>query len=219
MTQPTSVPLPFSVYQPEYQGKLLENRILDSIARRKRRRLVSLSDGPATLLITAVLFGVPASDGLGAAANSLGSFLSHPSAATWTAFEDDVEAGKYGPPDALYPELLEYHSAREHRDLPNSMALIGITPDDYVKAQAARADAALEVIRQHQGQGLWRFLSRLATQTFDDGLVWTGTEIAARLSPERFDQIAAEAVKKVPANGWIVERVRERWLRSRSEAR
>jgi len=109
-------------------------------------------------------------------------------------------------------QVLEYHSAREKRDLPNSMALSGISPEEFVKQEAARADASLARIRAGQTGDLWRLLQVMASQTFDDRLVFTAAEIAARLTPSRFEAMASVAAKARPENAWIFERIRERWL-------
>jgi len=143
---------------------------------------------------------------------TLETFLDAPSLQSWRSLEEDVRAGRYDAPEMVVAQVLEYHSAREKRDLPNSMALSGISPEEFVKQEAARADASLARIRAGQTGDLWRLLQVMASQTFDDGLVFTAAEIAARLTPSRFEAMASVAAKARPENAWIFERIRERWL-------
>lgn len=148
---------------------------------------------------------------------SLQEFVKVPSLQSWASLEGDVRAGRYDMPESAVAEVLEYHSAREKRDLPNSMVLSGTSPGEFVEQQVARADAALARMGSGQEEDLWPLLQAMASQTFDDGLAFTAAEIAARLAPLRFEQIANVAVKAHPDNAWVFERTRERWLRGEKE--
>lgn len=181
------------------------------------RRFLSLAVLFLPLAIVVVASpGNPAANG-SAPSDSFEAFLDAPSWESWSRFAADVNAGRYGRPDTAFPQLLDYHSAREKRDLPNSMAVTGIPPDEFAKLQAARADSALANIQRGLTNDVWCVLQALASQAYDDGLVFTSAEIAARLQPVRFERIAKEAIEAHPANAWIFERTRERWLRPRKE--
>lgn len=145
--------------------------------------------------------------------NSLEVFLLRPSQASWRSFRDEVCSRRYkGTEEPLFFQLWKFLNATGHRDLPNSMALVGITPDQFVDKQIKRANSALAFIRKLQTRDLWLVIDRLATQTFDDELIFHSCELAIRLSPKRFSALAAKVEKLHPGKKWIVESTRERWL-------
>ena len=146
---------------------------------------------------------------------SLYDFISAPSKASWLKFETDVKSDKLYPDREVYLNLLEYHDACGHRDWPNSMALIGITPTEYVAQQVKRINSALDYIQAHETEKLWRLLEALALQSFDEDFLWTAGELVARLSPDKFDIFTTRVVKVHPRQAWIIERIRERWLGSK----
>jgi hypothetical protein len=143
--------------------------------------------------------------------SSIEAFLAAPSISTWQTFEADVHSKRYDP-GTPYRDVIDYHDARSKRDLPNSMARTGITPDKYVTLQSKRADSALGRIQKKASEDLWRLLRALAVQVFDEDLLCTACEIAARVSPVRFEEFAADVVRLHPEQSWIIERIRERWL-------
>ena len=143
---------------------------------------------------------------------SLERFVANPSLSSWEAFEADVRAGRYGPDASLFPQVLTYHDAQLHRDFPNSMALKGITPNQYVELEIKQIDTALKRLRKSSSEDLWRVISAMALQDFNEELVWTACEIAARVSRDRFETIAADVVRLHPEEAWIIKRTRERWL-------
>ncbi len=171
-----------------------------------------------SILLFAVLFPVcicsariPASRA--ASVNPLDVFLSSQSQTSWRSFEDQVRSRRYiGPDERLFFHLWKFLNATGHRDLPNSMALVGMTPDQFVDRQIKQANLALAFIRKHQTRNLWLVIDRLATQTFDDELIFHSCELAIRLSPNKFNALADKVVKLHPGNKWIVQRTRERWL-------
>jgi hypothetical protein len=169
-------------------------------------------------LLLAAILASHAASGIGSYSSSLERFLAAPSVSTWTAFEHDIESGKGDAQQSPFPALIGYHRSREQRDLPNSMARIGISPDEYVKQQEAKVERSFELIRQRQSEDLWRLLRILILQNFDDGLVDTASEIAARLSPERFTELAAEVDRAQPAKSWIMDRAKGRWNATRKNS-
>lgn len=163
-------------------------------------------------LLLAATLASNAANGTGSYSSSLEGFLAAPSMSTWIEFKREVESEKGDVRQSPFLALLEYHQSRERRDLPNSMALVGISPDEFVKQQEAEVERSFELIRQRQSEDLWRLLRTLVLQNFDDGLVDTASEVAARLSPERFAKLAAEVEKSQPAKSWIMGRNQSRWI-------
>ncbi len=148
--------------------------------------------------------------------SSRGAFVSAPSQKTWDALAKDVSSGKCGAGNTLYPALIAYLDARPHRDLPNSHTLEGITPDRFVTQQMTRIDAAFKRLRTYSTTvQLWQALKALAVQDFDEDLVITACEIAYRLSPARFDEIAAAIEKSNPSQSPIIQITRDRWSSSK----
>jgi len=148
---------------------------------------------------------------------SLERFIITPSLSSWQDFQADVRSGSYRTKGELFHKILEYHKARGNRDLPNSMTLKDITPDEFVMLQSKRVDSALAYIRKNQCSDFWRLIEKMAVQDFDDGLMWTACEIAARLSPPKFEKIAAEVTKHYPDQSWVIESIHEKWLPAKKE--
>jgi hypothetical protein len=206
-------------------------RILQ-IPRSARRQTISVSAAPESigrlgvimekysgrsmLLIAVLLVFIcrvcaPASHAAGS--DSLDVFPASPSQASWRSFLGKVRSKRYkGPDGPVFSQLLNFFDAAELREFPNSMALTGITPDQFVDEQIKRANSALAFIREHQTRNLWLVIGRLATQSFDDELIFNSCELAIRLSPKRFNALALKVEKLHPGKKWIVERIRERWL-------
>lgn len=182
-----------------YYGEAMNKSIIQLIVRR------------FFVIALAMLFSyVPAS--YGASGTSLEKFLTAPSLTSWQNFQADVRSGRYGKKGGLFLKIFEYHDAREKRDLPNSMVLKDITQDEFVILQSKRADSALDFIRKNKNANFWRIIEKLAVQDFDDGLMWTACEIAVRLSPPKFEKIAAEVIKRYPDQSWVIDRIYEKWL-------
>lgn len=160
-----------------------------------------------------VIVGCSVLPARGVPAGSLDAFIANPSPSSWRAFEADVRAGHYGPASSPFPQVLEYQDAQLHRDFPNSMTLRGMTPDQYVGLQIKRVDSALKRIQNSNLDDVWRLIRAMGVQDFDEDLVWTAGEIAARISPGKFEELAADIVRLHPERSWIVERTRARWLR------
>jgi hypothetical protein len=165
------------------------------------------------LMILFVLEVVPVRDIHGN--TSFEIFLSHPSKDTWEALKSDAKLGRLS--SRYFEQILIYHEARLDRDFPNSMSLVGITPNEFVKLRREQVDSALSIIRSAQDKSLWRLLDGLALQDFDEDLVWTALEIAARLSQSKFEEIAQTLKRIHPDEAWIVERIVENWLTPRRQ--
>lgn len=140
-------------------------------------------------------------------------FLSAPSQ-TWEDFDHSFDAKQLDPKQSLADQVLEYHDARSHRDFPNSMSLIGITPHEYVEEQTSRAEAALDLIRSNECPTLWWFIETMALQNFDEDLLATALELAARLSAVEFSEIASQVEKLFPKKDYLIDHVRRRWIGS-----
>ena len=150
--------------------------------------------------------------------SSFEKFLANPSRESWDSLEADIHAGRYGPRTGLFQQVLEYHDARMHRDYSVSMALVGITPNQFGYLQDERVESAFGSIRAQESPDLWRLLEKMAALDFnddlavsDDDLAWTAFEIADRLSPARFAMIAQEVVKLHPERARFIKIVREDW--------
>jgi hypothetical protein len=127
---------------------------------------------------------------------------------SWLAVERALPAPAETETAAVVAELVAYHEARERRDFPNAMARAAPPEPE----PGARLERALQALRLHDGDALWRIVRAMTLQRDDDGLVWTGVEVAARLAPKRLDALADALRRERPDRGWIVDRIRERWL-------
>ena len=85
------------------------------------------------------------------------------------------------------------------RDLPNSMAIVG-SPEEHVAALRARLNALVPQLRRCDRRELWELLRVMATQTDDETLVATASEIAWRLSHDRFNDLEAHVRVETPSN-------------------
>jgi len=107
---------------------------------------------------------------------------------------------------------IDYNEARLRRDLPNSRALVGITPSEKVRASAAEATQVLEGIRPHaQSDTMWRFLEALVRQTFDEQLTYSACEMACRLSPPEYAEIAQRVRRDQPERPFLLTALQESW--------
>lgn len=163
-----------------------------------------------SLLSLSVFFSGPCFAG-GKALSTFDEFISAPSENTWDAFEKAVLAKRFGTRNILFAQVLEYHEARMHRDLPNSMTLVGITPNEYIRIQERRVEAAFALIKKKQSADLWKLLSALVMQDFAEELMGTALEIAARISPAEFEKLATKALKVRPDYDWMIAGIRELW--------
>jgi hypothetical protein len=138
----------------------------------------------------------------------LDAFLATPSLQTWSAFEQSVrDSGDRSP----YSTVVAYHVARVQRDYPNSMARTDDSAANDVARAKATAEAAIKTLQEHEPPQLWQLLRVLVVQHFDNSLVYTGAELAARLSPPRFKEVKNEVEKSQPKKKWVFEGIEERW--------
>lgn len=138
---------------------------------------------------------------------SVASFVAAPSEATWEALVVDVRAGKHRESIA---GVVGYVQGLEQRELPNSMAIQGVSPDEKVRLAQQRCDRALDVVRTGLSEDIWRVLAAMAFQD-DDILALAGFEMLARLSPDRFNASAERTLGKRPNRKEMIARVRQRW--------
>ena len=143
----------------------------------------------------------------GDAVASIEAFVEQRDAESWSRVEKEVRAQ----PDSTLAHFLAFHEARLQRDLPNSMARVGESPTEAAARAGRAADVALGAIGTRLGD-IWPVISALASQSFDDDLVFSAAEAAARLAPDRFDSLRSHALGQRAESREIFDRVRERWL-------
>lgn len=143
--------------------------------------------------------------------SSFEKFLAHPSQESWDSLDADIHAGRYGPRTGLFQQVLEYDDARKHRDLPNSMAVVGISLGEHYAQLVERTEKAFGYVRAKESPDLWRLLEKMAVQDFDDELARTAFEIADRLSAARFALMADEVIKLHSERRDLVEMTRWDW--------
>lgn len=147
--------------------------------------------------------------------NSLHAFVNRPSQENWDSLVNEALASASLSDAQMVILTIRYNEARLRRDLPNSMALVGITPNEKVRASAAEATQALEGIRPHvQSDTMWKFLEALVRQTFDEQLTYSACEMACRLSPERYDEMAERVTRDLPGRPElqrVIRATRDRW--------
>lgn len=170
-----------------------------------------------TCMLSAVLVmsGVNSGESDRSVKSSYELFLASPSLVSWHHFETDIRTGRYDASMPVFRDVLEYHDARLKRDLPNSMALSGIDPKNFVDKQQRRTDSALLSIKVQESIYLWRMLEKLASQDFDEDLMWTSCEITARLSPSKFEIILNEVQRLHPERKRMFRILRSRWIHCR----
>ena len=143
----------------------------------------------------------------GDTAASIEAFVEQRDAESWSRVEKEVR----GQPASTLSHFLDFHDARLQRDLPNSMARVGESPTEAAARAGRAADVALGAIGNRLVD-IWHVVSALASQNFDDELVYSAAEAAARLTPDRFDSLRSQALAQRRESREIFDRVRERWL-------
>jgi hypothetical protein len=137
-------------------------------------------------------------------------FRTSPTQGNWSGLSDSVRRDYEEPNSKKFLAVLAYHQAREHRDLPNSMALKGMSADEFVAQQGQIADRNLATLKLSQDESLWNLLDGMARQEFDESLTWTAAELLYRLSPSRFDA-SGTVVASQSEKQRIFRETRERW--------
>jgi hypothetical protein len=112
-----------------------------------------------------------------------GDFFAHPSEDTWRRL---VAVGQTQGDDLVAVtafHISRYNEAALQRDLPNSMTRNGHVKE-YVEQQEEIMKWEFGILRPTlPSTEARKLLVVLCTQQFDERLVWTGAEIAYRLSP------------------------------------
>jgi hypothetical protein len=119
-------------------------------------------------------------------------FLAHPSADTWRGL---VATGRTQHDDLIAVAAFHislYDAAALQRDLPNSMTRNGHV-DEYVTLQEQILKREFGILCTLPSSDLWKLIDILCSQQFDERLVWTGAELAYRMSPARFTNLAKSA--------------------------
>ena len=122
---------------------------------------------------------------------SFEQFVSAPTEANWSGLRSSAKKDPGSKLSLLVSLVVQYHEARDRTDLPNSMALKNVSPDEFVKQQIQIADQTLRKLKSMEGAPLWSLLQSLVLQGFDEFLVWTSAELLFRLAPPRFEEIAS----------------------------
>jgi hypothetical protein len=143
-------------------------------------------------------------------ADMIKQFRASPTQGNWSGLSDSVRRDPDEPGSKAFLVVLAYHQAREYRDLPNSMALKGVSPDEFVAEQKKIIDLRLAALKLSQDESLWNLLEGMARQEFDESLTWTAAELLYRLSPSRSDAVGA-AVASQSEKKRIFSETRERW--------
>lgn len=143
--------------------------------------------------------------------DQLARFCASPSPENWSALQRLVEARPEHSASKIVAHFLDYNKARERRDLPNSMALQGRTPNEFVAEQSRIIDDKLRALSEAQDEQLWRLLKGMAAQNFDESLVWTAAEIAYRVSPSHFEIIAAQIGHAHAEKAGIFAETEQKW--------
>lgn len=149
----------------------------------------------AALLLAAVLVGCESPDASATQSTAVHDwvqkFVASSNTNTW---DQAVLAARIGPPDSqpsAYSLVVEYYIVAMKRDLPNSMAIVGTTPREYVAGLQVQLDSLVVQLSQHDCGELWALLRVMATHDADETLVGTASEIAWRLSPDRYNELDA----------------------------
>ena len=152
---------------------------------------------------------------------SIQIFMRNPTPDTWQQVIDDADAGKLGPKDSAYVQLVIYDDARLHRDFPNSMARpSGFDMNEYFLKNTAELNTSLAFIRKGADNNFWKLLEVMAVGFKDyreNSLVVTSSEIAARLDPVRFNDLAIRVSQASPSaadpdRDLVFRITREKWI-------
>lgn len=149
--------------------------------------------------------------GRNAVGTAVTRFVAEPSLSAWAHLEDRIGSETPTTATQKFYYVLEYHAARERRDLPNSMALTELSPGEFVDARIKQLAKLEEKLKKSADQDMWQLLHAMASQSFDDGLTWTSSEIAWKVSRSQFDKMEVNARSVSEEAREIFRRTRERW--------
>ena len=164
------------------------------------------------LLVSVACQSVDVSRDGQAVERSFEQFVSAPTETNWSGLRSFVDKDPGLELSHLVSLVVLYHEARDRRDLPNSMALKNVSPDEFVKQQIQIADETLWKLKSMEGARLWSLLKGLAVQDFDEFLVWSSAELLFRLNPPRFEEVAS-IVSSDSEKAHIFAETKARWLR------
>ncbi|HME44343.1 MAG TPA: hypothetical protein VKF36_14725 [Syntrophorhabdales bacterium] len=122
---------------------------------------------------------------------SFDRFVSEPTQANWSGLLSSVDKDPGLELSRLVSLVVQNHEARDRRDLPNSMALENVSPDEFVTRQIQVVDQTLGKLKSMEDPRLWILLKSLSLQGFDEFLVWSSAELLFRLNPRRFEEVAS----------------------------
>jgi hypothetical protein len=185
-----------------------------------KKRVHNLSRGlaAALMVVAPVLLSAGSARASTTVHDRVLEFVRNPSSGAW---EQAVLAARTGPRDSeptAYSLVVDYYVAMMKRDLPNSMALVGTTPAQFVAAQQEQLESITGQLRTKDNPGLWDVVEMMATQQFDETLVRAASEIAWRVSPNQFTALAARLAVRAPSNCRIFREQREQLLRDTKTA-
>lgn len=133
------------------------------------------------------------------------------SADAWEELRDLVDAATKSASTHPCRLVLEFHETRLKRDLPNSMTLLGITPNEAVERSILALERLLDQLRVTAEEDTWTLLGAMVLQDFDEHLIWTAGEIAFELSRHRFDEWEAGMPRESVTRKATFRRIRERF--------
>lgn len=182
------------------------------------QRLASLRISPAlhraaATMAAIVLLSAHAQEGRGSdvhVARLVYEFTQARSSPSWTSLTKTVDAPDVGPKGQVIRRVVDFSAAVLQRDLPNSMSRDNV--DQYVDQQIARAQSDLEYIKAHPCDEVWTVIRAMILQQFEHSLMWGAVELAARLSSDHFEKLAAELSSVSPDTARTFEVARARWL-------
>jgi len=141
--------------------------------------------------------------------DSVAAFVENRSAREWDQAVLAARTGRRDSKATAYSLVVDYYITAMKRDLPNSMAIVGSAPAEYVAGLGKQLDSLVGQIRRSDAAELWDLLQAMATQDADDTLIATSSEIAWRLSHDRFKVLAAEVAATTPSNSRVFQERRE----------
>ena len=144
---------------------------------------------------------------------SFEQFVFAPTETNWSGLRSSIDKHPDAELSRLVSLVVQYHETRDRRDLPNSMALKNVSPDEFVTREIQITNETLGKLKSMEGARLWSLLKSLALQDFDEFLVWSSAELLFRLDPLRFEEISS-IVSTDPEKTHIFAETKARWSQS-----
>lgn len=142
-------------------------------------------------------------------------FLSKPCESTWEQLCSAADRNPLSDTAKFVTSVERYHDSRIHRDLPNSMALVGTTPDEFVEGHMKKLEAELVALRGMTAQPrMLEILKALILQESDDQLTYSACEIACRTMPQAYRQMMRDVSRPPlsrPRLVQVMSQVETRW--------